>query len=147
MPEAEEPMTRLRDFRLFSCQAAAVAALALVPAAALPDRVGEQEFMDFCAVCHGIEADGKGPMRTVLSVAVPPLTGLSMANGGVFPMSRVIEIIDGRSTLRGHGATSMPVWGTVYTDPTQAGVDPEGARLAVRRRILALAEYLESIQD
>lgn len=126
---------------------AAVLAVIAAPGAGFADDTGEQEYMNSCAVCHGIDGAGAGPMMSVLSVAPPPLTALSKANDGVFPMARVIEIIDGRRDVRGHGTTNMPVWGAVYTQPTQAQVDPEGARLAVRGRILSLAYYLESIQE
>lgn len=140
-------MTHFQTMTPFVRLCAASLAILAAPATTLADATGEQEYMNSCAVCHGIDGAGRGPMMQVLSVAPPPLTGLSQANDGVFPMARVIEIIDGRRDVRGHGTTNMPVWGAVYTQPTQAQVDPEGARLAVRGRILSLAYYLESIQE
>lgn len=45
---------------------------------------------------------------------VPDLTALSKNNGGVFPLSRVCEIIDGRQGLKAHGTRAMPIWGQAY---------------------------------
>jgi hypothetical protein len=81
----------------------------------------------------------------VLTVVVPPLTGLSEANGGVFPMQDVIAIIDGRTDVRAHGS-GMPVWGAVFEDPLAAEVTGQSADFIARGRILSLAYYLESIQ-
>ena len=115
--------------------------------AAHAESAGQAEYMNSCASCHGADGRGKGPMIEYLSVSPPALTGLAEANGGVFPMGRVIEVIDGRRGVRGHGSEQMPIWGAVYSDPTQEALDPEGARMAVRGRILSLAYFLEGIQD
>ena len=104
-------------------------------------------------------------MADLLSVSVPDLTGLSSKNGGQFPMLEVLSIIDGRRCgpaienrpcprptpqLAAHGR-AMPVWGNRYKDQAVFGDDalqpnanPEAVVLG---RILALAYYLESIQN
>jgi len=131
-------------------QYAAVAgiALAMVGGMAAPgfsDEAGEFEYMSACASCHGIDAQGTGPVSEYMSIVVPPLTGLSEANGGVFPMQDIIAMIDGRTDVRGHGS-GMPVWGAVYNDPMAAEVSGQSPGFIVRGRILSLAYYLESIQ-
>ncbi|MCK0104654.1 c-type cytochrome [Pseudohalocynthiibacter aestuariivivens] len=117
--------------------------------AASADETGEREYMNSCASCHGVDGKGAGPVASALSINIPkPLTGLSAANDGEFPMLEVIQIIDGRTGVRGHGtAASMPVWGAVYKSPIVGEIGPYGAEIAIRGRILSLALYLESIQE
>ena len=123
--------------------AAILLALGLMPATA--DEMGQAEYMSSCATCHGEAADGSGPLAELMTVAVPPLTNLSAQNDGVFPMLRVIQTIDGRPGIKGHGYP-MPVWGKRFEmDVENAG--PYGAEAVVRGRVLSLALYLESIQE
>lgn len=117
------------------------------PGLVLAEDAGRTEFLNSCASCHGTDAKGMGPMREALSVTPPGLTGLAKANGGEFPLGRVVQVIDGRTEVFGHGTQGMPVWGAVYSDPIQGEVDPFGATLAVRGRILSLAYFLESVQE
>ena len=116
--------------------------------AASADETGEAEYMNSCASCHGVDGRGSGPVSSVLSVIAPPLTGLSAANDGEFPMLQVIQIVDGRTGVRGHGTDAgMPVWGAVYKAPLVGEIGASGTEIAVRGRILSLALYLESIQE
>jgi mono/diheme cytochrome c family protein len=113
------------------------------------DEAGKVEYMNSCASCHGADGKGVGPVASALAFKIPkPLTGLAAANDGEFPMSRVIQIIDGRTGVRGHGTDSgMPVWGAVYKAPLVGEIGPYGTEAAVRGRILSLALYLETIQE
>lgn len=123
-----------------------VGALALAGSSAVADSAGEAEYLSACASCHGIAGSGPGPMKDFLSIGVPRLTGLSAANDGVFPMLEVIQIIDGRTGVRGHGGEGMPIWGAIYrTDMAEAG--DYAAEIETRGRILSLAMYLQSIQE
>lgn len=110
-----------------------------------PD-LGQQIFMQYCATCHGDGGKGNGPMTEVMTVPVPDLTGLASRNDGEFPMLQVIHIIDGRTGLRGHGG-KMPVFGDVFTAEVPGDMAPYTATFATRGRILALAQYLETIQQ
>ena len=112
----------------------------------MSDDVGKAEYMDSCAACHGVDAKGNGPVANLMTVVVPPLTGLAAANGGVFPMDDVIAYIDGRKDVRAHGS-GMPVWGSVYRDPVAGMVKGQSPDFIARGRILSLAYYLESIQE
>lgn len=112
------------------------------------DEAGKIEYMNSCASCHGADGKGSGPVMTSLNFVAPPLTGLSTANDGVFPMLEVIHVIDGRTGVRGHGTSEgMPVWGAVYKSPIVGQTGDYGAEAIVRGRILSLAYYLESIQE
>ena len=113
--------------------------------AAAAEDLGRAEYLEYCAACHGAAGAGDGPLAEMIEAPVPPLTGLSQANGGRFPMLRVIRVIDGRQEVPGHGYP-MPVWGNRLTEDTgDTGDYP--VELVVRGRILSLAYYLESIQE
>jgi mono/diheme cytochrome c family protein len=77
--------------------------------------IGKQEYEANCVVCHGAKGKGDGPFNEFLKVRTPDLTVLSKNNGGLFPVNRVLEVIDGRTNqVKGHGTREMPIWGDVY---------------------------------
>lgn len=117
----------------------------LTSGAAQADLIGENEYLNTCASCHGVSADGNGPIAELMTVPVPPLTGLTAANEGNFPMLDVIHSIDGRQGTRGHGYP-MPVWGSRFKAEIDTP-DSLGNETIVRGRILSIALYLESIQE
>ena len=123
-------------------------ALAAPAIAADKTDVGKRQFDMSCASCHGVSGKGDGPMRPYLTVAPSDLTVLSKMNGGVFPLARVQEVIDGRTDVRAHGSREMPVWGARYNAQAadyyfDTPYDPEAY---VRGRILVLTDYLYRIQ-
>jgi mono/diheme cytochrome c family protein len=112
---------------------------------------GKREYLNRCAVCHGLQGKGDGSVIDLLKIAAPDLTVLSKKNGGVFPVERVYAIIDGREFASGHGSRDMPIWGDAYkTEKAQAGEYffdvPYNMEMYVRSRILALIDYLNRIQ-
>jgi len=110
------------------------------------EALGEAEYMTACAVCHGESGLGNGPFAELLEIAVPGLTGLAAANGGVFPVMGTLSKIDGRSPLAAHGGP-MPVWGDRYSAAADALGGVMDAEMITRGRLLSLVYYLESIQD
>lgn len=108
--------------------------------------IGKREFDSKCAVCHGKDAKGSGPYAEQLKRSLPDLTTLARRNGGVFPVTRTYEIIEGAGA--GHGTRDMPVWGLDYTiQATEQLPDlPYNQALYVRTRIMALLEYLNQLQ-
>lgn len=107
---------------------------------------GQALYAGACAGCHGEEGIGDGPVAELLSVPVPDLTRLASRNDGEFPRLEVIHVIDGRTGIRAHGGP-MPVFGTLLAG--QPGIEnaPDGSPVFADRRILALIDYLESIQQ
>ena len=106
----------------------------------------QQSFMDNCASCHGADGKGGGPAAAGLDPAPPDLTGLSDRNGGVFPRDYVMSTIDGYS--RGiHFSNAMPVFGDGDMGETVIVENADGTGTPIPSRLLALADYLESIQD
>lgn len=110
------------------------------------ESAGQKEYMIGCAVCHGESGKGDGPFTTLMNITVPGLTTLSAQNEGNFPFLKVFMTIDGRAMGAGHGGP-MPVWGDRFTANAGNEYGPYGAELITRGRILALVNYLESIQE
>lgn len=76
-------------------------------------RDGKAVYDRYCAACHGPAAQGNGPMRMVLTIDPSNLTGLQRANGGHFPLARVVQRIDGRDPIVAHGS-EMPIYGDFF---------------------------------
>lgn len=114
------------------------------------DDLGKSLFLSSCATCHGVDGKGKGPLSGQLKTAPPDLTVLAKKNGGVFPVSAAYEVIDGRKPYKAHGPRNMPVWGDLYS-PLQSSHLTLSHRYideaVVRTRILAVIDYLNSIQQ
>ena len=106
---------------------------------------GEIEYQNSCAVCHGVDGKGQGPMGGVLTVRPADLTVLSKKNSGTFPFWRTYRAIEGREEVRGHGTREMPVWGDRFR--SQAGGSDAGSRAQAAGRLLALVFYLQHIQE
>src|SRR3954467_7061606 len=137
--------------------ASLAAGFAAVAQAEEPDT-GKGEFQSSCASCHGADAKGKGPVSDQLKIPPPDLTMLAKSNNGVFPTDAVYKTIDGLKLPPAHGTREMPIWGERfnpivnlphYVDPSywkMAGPekDPE---VVVRKRILAVVEYLSRVQQ
>ncbi len=111
-------------------------------------ELGKQEYESNCVACHGATGKGDGYFAQYLKMPVPDLTTIQQRNGGVFPADRMIEIIDGRQALKGHGPRQMPIWGTTYTEKAAnqyRGFAYDNEQF-VRTRILALTDYLYQLQ-
>jgi hypothetical protein len=105
---------------------------------------GRQEFVRYCAVCHGLDGKGTGPMARQLGITPADLTQIRKKHGGEFPFSRVYEVIDGREEVKEKGSRVMPVWGTEFQK--ELGIDTPDAETLIKERILNLVYYVQSIQ-
>ena len=56
---------------------------------------GRDEYEASCAVCHGTEGRGNGPYIEHLRKDPTDLTTLAKRNGGVLPVKRIYEMIEG----------------------------------------------------
>ena len=106
-----------------------------------PVDIGKNLFRAYCAVCHGVDARGAGPLVSELRRLPPSLTSYAVRNGGEFPNERLRAIIDGR-TVSSHGDREMPIWGEAFKR-TRDGLSEDAAKA----RIDAIVKYLEAIQE
>ena len=141
----------LADKKLLS---SAIFALALAASGATNAQgmsLGEFEYTNSCAQCHGADAKGNGPVAPFLRDAPPDLTTLKKNNGGVFPVDEIYSIVDGStSTQTGVHGRDMPLWGERYRsrlkeDPDNFYSSADTAAYA-GTRILALIGYLSTLQ-
>lgn len=106
---------------------------------------GEETYLRYCATCHGLDATGHGPMRSVLTVQPVDLTQLSAGNGGVFPLFRVVKRIDGRDPLVSHGSP-MPVYGDYFEGEDVALKTDEGQPILTSAPVADLIAFIRSKQ-
>ena len=126
------------------------------PPAPQQNDVGKAEYQNSCAACHGIDGKGTGPVADALTPRPADLTKMAKKNGGVFPVGRLYDSIDGRLEIRSHGARDMPIWGQRFSPPPAPVSHPTGPYFIdpvydrepiIRARILSVIDYLYRIQE
>jgi mono/diheme cytochrome c family protein len=101
---------------------------------------GARLYRQYCAVCHGVDLKGHGPLATELKTSPPDLTTLAQRHEGKFPESYVEEVLRSGVKNSAHGDPEMPIWGPLFasirgTDPTLVDI-----------RIVNLTNYIKSMQ-
>jgi mono/diheme cytochrome c family protein len=111
--------------------------------------IGKKEFLNNCAVCHGVTGKGDGSFVELLKQAPSDLTLISKRNGGVYPLIKVYNLISGVDRIASHGTLEMPIWGERYNQETVQEVGPmnTGPSPSVRERILELVFYIGTLQQ
>lgn len=120
-------------------------AVLAAPALAQEALPGKELFFQHCATCHGINADGKGPMAGVLVIKPANLTRLNVENDGEFPLTTVIKRIDGREPLVSHGSP-MPVYGYFFEGSNIKLKTEAGQKIRTSQPIVDLVEWIKSVQ-
>ena len=122
--------------------AAAVTALgaflATEPAPAQTSKSGERDYVRYCALCHGLEGTGLGPLAEAMKAAPANLTLIAQRHGGKFPGDYVKQVIANGGGIKGHGSTAMLAWGPFFGDEPGLG-SPDA-------RIDELTHYIEQLQ-
>jgi mono/diheme cytochrome c family protein len=130
---------------------AILAGLALLIAAAAPAFAqsddedaagpvsGKDEYERHCALCHGLDASGNGPLAAALQIAPADLTRIAVEHNDVFPDDKIADVIRNGGGVLGHGSTAMLAWGAYFAEKRK----PEVAKA----RIKALVDYIKSIQQ
>lgn len=103
---------------------------------------GEELFQSYCAICHGTDGAGNGPMTEHLKLPPADLTRIAARRGGNFPDEQIYQIIDGRVPVAGHGTGDMPIWGQTLKESEHLKNEKQ-----VRQSINNLVSYLKSIQQ
>lgn len=117
-------------------------------ACAIPEMPTPQNgavlFVENCAICHGVTAQGDGELASDLSPKPSDLTQISVRNGGLFPRAQVLSQIDGYSS-EPHSNRVMPEWGELL-EGELVPVDIDGVLTPTPRPLAAILIYLEAIQ-
>ena len=132
--------------KLFPALSALLGLLALAACTPSSEVIGKRLYNDNCTACHGPTGQGDGPLSADLKKQPSDLTLISQHNGGTFPLTRVLSTIDGytRSQM---GNTVMPEFGDELQSGPKVLVDTgDGIETPTPARLVALAEYLRSIQ-
>jgi len=98
---------------------------------------GGRIFMRYCALCHGLDGGGQGPLSESLRTVPPDLSLISRRNDGTFPDERIRTIIkDGGDNT--HGMMAMMSWAKVFDEELDEDTDEV---------VDALVHYLKGLQD
>lgn len=124
--------------------------IAIACCAAAPVRAADTEdparatYLRYCGACHGMKGKGDGSVGKLLETKPTDLTQIAKKSGGDFPFNKVMQVIDGRTTVRAHGDADMPVWGEVFQEKPTWEI---GRRAEVLGKVMVLTEYVRSIQE
>ena len=99
---------------------------------------------DYCASCHGPGGRVNGPAAVGMVPAPADLTMLAAQDGGVFPKTRVMGQLVGYTM--GRSESHMPIFEVLREGPVVMYDDGSGQRVATPARLVALADYLQTLQ-
>lgn len=136
---------RATGFSLTIASAATLLVAACTPNEMPEPSDGRALFMENCAVCHGADGKGDGPMARALVDAPADLTLIALRNGGTFPQIRVLSTIDGYAKSDMDGP-DMPEFGALLEGDLVPFDTGDGVMTPTPRKLVALLEYIESIQ-
>jgi mono/diheme cytochrome c family protein len=101
---------------------------------------GKQMYVNYCAPCHGVNGTGNGPVATALRQPPVDLTMLSKNNGGKFPSSHIVSVLQYGTEIPSHGTAQMPVWGPILGKMDKAFTQESHLRIS------NLSRFLQTIQ-
>jgi mono/diheme cytochrome c family protein len=107
---------------------------------------GKALFMQNCAVCHGADARGDGPMARTMRKPPADLTLITVRHGDRFPRAKVMSIIDGYARSSKMDGPNMPEFGELLKGDLVPFDSGDGKPTPTPRKLVALLEYLESVQ-
>jgi mono/diheme cytochrome c family protein len=127
------------------CWLAAVSLLAPASTVVAADNSpAKAAYLRYCGACHGEDGKGTGVVSALLRPKPTDLTVLAKQNKGEFPFGRMIQVVDGRTTVRAHGDPDMPVWGEVFKGQEGTSMAEEAK---VRGKLFLVIEYISSLQQ
>ena len=103
---------------------------------------GKQMYVNYCAPCHGVDGKGQGPVAGALKKQPANLALLSKNNGGKFPSTHIVSVLEFGAANPSHGTAQMPVWGPVFRSMDTSDLPQDLNTM----RISNLSEYLETLQ-
>jgi mono/diheme cytochrome c family protein len=107
---------------------------------------GRALFVENCAICHGEDAKGNGPLARQMQKAPKDLTLISLRHGDKFPRAKIMSIVDGyaRSDMTGPG---MPEFGALLEGDPVPFDSGDGIQSPTPWKLVAILEYIESVQE
>ena len=105
---------------------------------ALVSVEGRDNFIAYCAVCHGLDGRGGGPAVPALKVPVPDLTTMAKRYGKYDELGVLNQITGATKMPAAHGSVDMPMWGPIFKSR-----DSDQAALM---RVRNLAAYVGTLQ-
>lgn len=134
----------MRRVLLVACATVLHAAVGFAAGTAEDTAEGRVIYMRYCGACHGIAADGNGPIAPVLRRSPTDLRRLGGRYGTPLSSDAVARFVDGRAAVTAHGPRDMPVWGERFAAP-----EPEasGRTPPIDPRIRRVVDYLRTIQE
>ena len=133
-------------YRIMTAACAGALALVACTQAEMPQPQDDRAlYMQYCAACHGPSGTGGGELAEEMGLAAADLTRIAARNDGTFPRAQVLSKIDGY-THDAYDGPGMPEFGALLQGdliPLDTG---DGTQTPTPRRMVALLEYLESIQ-
>lgn len=109
-------------------------------------EAGQALFAEDCALCHGADGTGDGPMAAGLKTQPADLTRIAARRDGVWPMLEVMSIVDGYSK-RTRPREEMPIIVGLTEGPMVDLDTGNGLVTPTPARLVAIVRYLESIQS
>lgn len=123
------------------------AGMAALVAACAPEPAltgARADFASYCAACHGADGRGGGPAAAGLETAPTDVTLVMRRNGGVFPKAQIMGHIAGYTM--GRSESPMPQFADLLDGPTVMYDDGSGQPVPTPARLVALADYVQSLQ-
>ena len=108
------------------------------PATADETPNGRDLFVGHCAICHGLDGRGQGPLAQAMKIVPADLTQIAAKHEGTFPDAKVSDVIRNGGAVLGHGSRAMLPWGLYFSERHKPAVG--------KARIKALVAYLKSLQ-
>jgi len=99
---------------------------------------GRDLFIGHCAICHGLDGRGQGPLAEAMKIVPADLTQIAVKHEGTFPDAKVSDVIRNGGAVLGHGSRAMLPWGLYFSERHKPAVG--------KARIKALVAYLKSLQ-
>jgi len=114
----------------------------VIPVSRVPANSGKQMYVSYCAPCHGVDGRGQGPVAAALKKQPADLALLARNNGGKFPTTHIMSVLEFGAANPSHGSAQMPVWGPVFgrMDSTELPQDLKALRIS------NLSQYVQTLQ-
>ncbi len=116
------------------------------PGAKAGSQSGRAIYADKCAVCHGRDGRGDGPLADSLGTPPADLTRIAARRDGVWPMLEVMSIVDGYSQRYMPGG-DMPIYDDFVEGQLVAFDTGNGIKADTPASLLAIGHYLETLQE